>query len=81
MSAASAALDLGLSVVHLAVVLGNLLLWIPRQTRRLHLWLVMATIFSWLGLGVWYGNLGYCFLPDWHWQLKRSLGETELPGS
>jgi hypothetical protein len=61
-------------------VLGNLLLWIPRRTLRLHLGLVLCTTASWLGLGAFHG-LGYCFLTDWHWRIKRALGETNLPGS
>ena len=24
---------------------------------------------------------GYCPLTDWHWQVKRALGETGLPAS
>jgi hypothetical protein len=39
-----------------------------------------ATLFSWLVLGLKYG-LGYCFLTDWHWDIKRKLGETDLPAS
>lgn len=35
---------------------------------------------SWLILGIWYG-LGYCFLTDWHWQVKRQLGQMNLPNS
>jgi hypothetical protein len=46
----------------------------------MHLWVVIATVFSWLGLGLFKG-LGYCFLTDWHWDIKRSLGETNLPNS
>jgi hypothetical protein len=39
-----------------------------------------ATLFSWLVLGLKYG-LGYCFLTDRHWYIKRQLGETDLPAS
>jgi uncharacterized protein DUF2784 len=73
-------LDWLLSIVHTLVVLGNLFLWIPRRTLRLHLVLVLCTTASWLGLGVCHG-LGYCFLTDWHWRIKRELGQTGLPGS
>lgn len=41
---------------------------------------VGLTVFSWLVMGAWYG-LGYCALTDWHWQIKRELGETHLPNS
>lgn len=50
------------------------------RTRRWHLVSVGVTIFSWLGMGIWYG-LGYCVLTDWHWQIKRAIGETDLPHS
>jgi uncharacterized protein DUF2784 len=73
-------LDWVLTLVHTLVVLGNLLLWIPRRTLRLHLVLVLCTTASWLGLGAFYG-VGYCFLTDWHWRIKHARGETGLPGS
>jgi uncharacterized protein DUF2784 len=73
-------LDWLLSLFHTLVVLGNLLLWIPRRTLRLHLGLVLATTASWLGLGAFYG-VGYCFLTDWHWRIKRALGQHDMPGS
>jgi hypothetical protein len=38
------------------------------------------TLFSWLALGLKY-SIGYCFLTDWHWEVKRKLGETDLPAS
>jgi hypothetical protein len=40
----------------------------------------VLTASSWLVLGYFYG-LGYCFLTDWHWQVKRALGVRRLPGS
>ena len=58
----------------------NLFGWIWKKTRKLHLMVVAATLFSWLGLGFWYG-FGYCFLTDWEWEIKRSLGERNLPHS
>lgn len=73
-------LDLGLSLLHVAVVLAVLTLWIPKATRRFHLVLVGVTAVSWLGLGLVYG-IGYCFLTDWQWEVKRWRGETGLPRS
>jgi hypothetical protein len=73
-------LDWVLTIVHALVVLGNLVLWIPRRTLRVHLVLVLCTTASWLGLGAFYG-IGYCFLTDWHWRIKHELGERGLPGS
>lgn len=65
---------------HILIISLNLFGWILPFFRKWHLWLVGATLFSWLVLGFWYG-LGYCFLTDWHWQIKRQLGEIALPAS
>ncbi len=65
---------------HTALILFNTLGWIWRRTRRLHLLTISATLLSWFGLGIAYG-WGYCPLTDWHWQVKRTLGETGLPAS
>ncbi len=35
---------------------------------------------SWFVLGIWKG-WGYCILTDWEWDIKRELGETQLPSS
>ena len=73
-------LDVLLIAFHTLLVGFNLLGWVWRRTRRLHLITISATLFSWFGLGVVYG-WGYCPLTDWHWQVKRALGETALPAS
>lgn len=73
-------LDHGLSLLHVAVVLGILTLWVPRATRRVHLLLIGVTALSWFGLGLVHG-LGYCFLTDWQWEVKHWRGEAGLPGS
>lgn len=65
---------------HALLVGFNLIGWAWRRTRRLHLIAISATLLSWFGLGVVYG-WGYCPLTDWHWQVKRALGETVLPAS
>lgn len=67
-------------VFHTALIVFNMLGWAWRRTRRLHLITISATLLSWFGLGVTYG-WGYCPLTDWHWQIKRALGETALPAS
>lgn len=72
--------DVVLTLIHVGVVLCILLAWIPRSTRGFHLLLVGVTAVSWFGLGLFYG-LGYCFLSDWHWQVKRWRGQEDLPGS
>jgi len=73
-------LDILFTILHIVVILFNLLGWIWKRTRKLHLWVVLITIASWLLLGLKYG-LGYCFLTDWHWNIKRQLGNHELPNS
>jgi hypothetical protein len=73
-------LDYLFLIFHTALVLFNLTGWIWRRTRRLHLYVTGLTILSWFGLGIFYG-WGYCPCTDWHWEVKRKLGETGLPGS
>ena len=73
-------LDVLLVAFHTLLVGFNTLGWVWRRTRRLHLLTISATLLSWFGLGVIYG-WGYCPLTDWHWQVKRALGETHLPAS
>ena len=73
-------LDILLFVLHGLLVLFNLTGWIWRKTRRLHLWTILLTLASWSLLGMFYG-FGYCPLTDWHWDVKRHLGETHLPKS
>jgi len=66
--------------LHIIIILFNLFGWIWTKTRRAQLIVVLSTLFSWLFLGIWYG-LGYCFLTDWHWEVKYKLGEENLPAS
>ena len=73
-------LDTLLFITHLVVIGANLFAWIWKRTRRLHLWVAGVTVFSWAVLGIWNG-FGYCFLTDWEWDIKRKLGERDLPHS
>lgn len=73
-------LDILFFAVHTLLTGFNLLGWAWRRTRRIHLVTISATLLSWFGLGVVYG-WGYCPLTDWHWRVKRALGETGLPAS
>ena len=73
-------LDALLLASHTLLIGFNLLGWIWPRTRRLHLFTITATLLSWFGLGIFWG-WGYCPLTDWHWEVKRALGETGLPGS
>lgn len=73
-------LDVFFLVFHTSIVAFNLTGWIWRRTRRLHLVVIGLTILSWFGLGIFYG-WGYCPSTDWHWEVKRQLGATDLPAS
>lgn len=73
-------LDYAFVVFHFSLIIFNLFGWVWHKTRKLHLFVISATIFSWVGLGVFFG-WGYCPCTDWHWQIKRALGETNLPAS
>lgn len=73
-------LDVLFFVVHILIIGFNLFGWLIPKFRKAHLWLVAATLFSWLVLGIWKG-WGYCILTDWHWDVKRELGERNLPNS
>lgn len=73
-------LDVFFVVFHGGLVLFNLVGWIWQKTRKLHLATISLTILSWFGLGIFYG-WGYCPCTDWHWDVKRRLGETDLPAS
>lgn len=75
-----ALLDVLFVLFHSMLVAFNLTGWIWRRTRRLHLAAISLTVASWFGLGLIYG-IGYCPCTDWHWQVKRKLGETGLPAS
>jgi hypothetical protein len=58
---------------HAAVILFNLFGWIWKRTRKLHLISIGITAFSWFALGAFYG-WGYCFLTDWHYEVRHQLG-------
>lgn len=65
---------------HTVLIVFNLFGWLYPKTRKLHLYSLLITLFSWGVLGIWYG-FGYCFLTDWHYQVLRELGETGMPNS
>lgn len=60
-------------VFHTLLILFNAVGWAWRRTRRFHLFTVLATAFSWLLMGLWYG-VGYCVCTDWHFQVRRAMG-------
>lgn len=73
-------LDYFFVLFHGAWVLFNLTGWAWKRARRIHLLITGLTLSSWFGLGIFYG-WGYCPCTDWHWKIKRELGETNLPNS
>ena len=64
--------------LHLFVIVANLTFWMSKRTLRLSQIILSLTAISWFGFGLFYG-WGYCFLTDWHWQIKEARGETDLP--
>jgi hypothetical protein len=58
---------------HVALIFFNLIGWIPKKLRKWNLITLGITAFSWFVLGIFYG-FGYCFLTDWHWQVRDKLG-------
>jgi len=72
--------DYALNVFHTSLILFVMFAWVFKKLRRAHAVLVFLVLSSWIGLGYFFG-WGYCLLTDWHWQIKRHLGETELPES
>jgi hypothetical protein len=66
-------LNILLFVLHTFFLVFNLTGWIWKRLRRWHLLSIGLTLFSWLGLGYWYG-WGYCIITDWHWQIRRDMG-------
>jgi hypothetical protein len=73
-------LDIFFTVFHSCLVIFNLFGWIWKLTRRLNLICLLLTAGSWLILGIFYG-WGYCPLTDWHFNILRKLGYTDLPDS
>jgi len=67
-------------VFHTVLIVFNLFGWIFRRTRKLHLFTLSVTLFSWIVLGIWKG-FGYCFLTDWHYDILHHLGKNNLPNS
>lgn len=62
-------------VFHIALIFFNIFGWIPPQLRKWNLIALSLTAFSWFILGIFYG-FGYCFLTDWHWDVREKLGYT-----
>ena len=73
-------LNVAFLILHSLIIIFNLFGWAWRKTRRLNLLSILLTVGSWLIFAPWYG-LGYCPCTDWHWQVKKALGQTHLPNN
>jgi hypothetical protein len=67
------AADVFFFTFHILLIFFNLFGWIFKPLRKWNRLTLGLTAFSWLGLGIFYG-WGYCFLTDWHWQVREKLG-------
>jgi hypothetical protein len=74
------ALNILFFIFHISLILFNCLGWVWPKARRLHLLSIGLTWASWILLGIRYG-FGYCPLTDWHFEVLRHLGKTDLPSS
>jgi hypothetical protein len=65
--------DIFFFVFHICLIIFNLFGWLIKSLRKWNLITLGLTAFSWVALGAFYG-FGYCFLTDWHWQIRDELG-------
>ena len=73
-------LDALLTLVHVSFIGFCVFGWMFERTRKANLIFLGATFVSWFLFGIWKG-IGYCVITDYHYQIKTSLGETNLPYS
>ncbi len=73
-------LDIFFTVFHTILILFNLFGWLSKRFARLNFFTLILTFLSWTVLGIFYG-LGYCPFTDWHWDILRQLGYSNLPSS
>ena len=66
--------------IHITFIIINVICWMSFRTLKIAQVTLSLTLVSWIGFGFKYG-FGYCFLTDWHWQLKERMGEIDLPHS
>ena len=67
-------------IFHVVLILFNVFGWIFKPFRKWNLITLLLTAFSWTVLGIFYG-FGYCFLTDWHWEVREKLGYTNESNS
>ncbi len=59
---------------HTLLIAFNMTGWAWRRTRLAHAVVLGLTFFSWFAMGAFRG-WGYCLCTDWHFQLRRHLGD------
>ena len=74
-------LDIFFVIFHTSLTLFNALGWAWKKTRVWNLITLLLTGSSWLFLGMIVGVPGYCPFTDWHFNVLRKLGKTNLPNS
>lgn len=63
-------------VFHTVFTLFNMVGWMFPKTRKLNLFTLLLTAFSWFVVGIWKG-IGFCYCTEWHWQVREQLGYTD----
>jgi hypothetical protein len=61
-------------LIHIAVITFVMTGWMFAPLRLAHLVVILLTLGSWFVLGRWLGA-GYCPISDWHWKIKKVLGD------
>jgi len=69
--------NIGFFIFHSTLIVFILLGWIWKKTRRIHLFVLFLTAFSWYILGIRYG-FGYCPFTDWHYKVRMKLGYYDM---
>jgi len=68
-----------LTFVHVFFIAFLLSGWAFRRLRTVHAAALAITLVSWFFLGAFFG-WGYCFLTDWHWEIRAERG-LAMPNS
>jgi len=66
--------------LHISIIAFTLFGWALKETRPANLILILLTLGSWYILGIWLGY-GYCPVTDWHWKIRRRIGNIYIPDS
>lgn len=73
-------LDWFFIIFHSLIIVFSLTGWLIKPARLAHVIVLFCITFSWLVLGINHG-FGYCFLTEWHWNVKMKLGHYDMPSS